>query len=103
EQAARQGLSATFEVADLRLHAEPPGSLAAVVFTYEVFSFLPRSRERIAALRSMAPWLMKGGVIFLSARRLHGAYEAFVLSVLHRAGLGAGREWGDSHTRWIAP
>ncbi|HEV8377109.1 MAG TPA: class I SAM-dependent methyltransferase [Candidatus Polarisedimenticolia bacterium] len=104
EEAKRQGLAVGFQVGDLRLHAEDAASLAAVVFTYEVYSFMPTARERVEALRSMACWLQPGGGVFLSARRLRGAYEVFVLSVLWLAGLRTSKgAWGDSRSRWIAP
>lgn len=103
-QADQLGLSVTFEAADLRGCRVAPGSLGGVVFTYEVYSFLPAARERIELLRAMASWLEPGGKIFLSARRLRSFYEALVLSAQWLRG-GAWRRgsWGDSHTRWIAP
>ena len=103
-QAEQLGLSVTFEAADLRESRVAPGSLGGVVFTYEVYSFLPAARERIDLLRAMASWLEPGGKIFLSARKLRSFYEALVLSVQWlRGGVWRRGSWGDSHTRWIAP
>jgi SAM-dependent methyltransferase len=103
-QAEQLGLSVTFEAADLRDCRVAPGSLGGVVFTYEVYSFLPTARERIDLLRAMASWLEPGGRIFLSARRLLSFYEALVLSIQWlRGGVWRRGSWGDSHTRWIAP
>ena len=93
-----------FHTADLREFRAAPGSLGAVLFTYEVYSFLPVARERMDLLRSMASWLGPGGSIFLSARRARGMFERLVLSIQWlRARRISGRSWGDSHTRWIAP
>jgi 2-polyprenyl-3-methyl-5-hydroxy-6-metoxy-1,4-benzoquinol methylase len=100
-ESLRQGLVIEFQTADLRRHQEPPGSLAAVVFTYEVYSFLPDPRERVEMLRSMSRWLLGDGRIFLSARRLRGAYEALVLTAQWLAVNRKMRRWGDTHTRWI--
>ena len=103
-QAEQLGLPVTFEAADLRDCRVAPGSLGGVVFTYEVYSFLPAALERIDLLRAMASWLEPGGRIFLSARRLLSFYEALVLSIQWlRGGLWRRGSWGDSHTRWIAP
>jgi SAM-dependent methyltransferase len=102
-EAARRGSSATFAAADLRSHDEPVGSLRAVVFTYDVYSFVPRTRDRIAFLTRLRTWLSPGGVVFLSARRIGGLWARTVLSVqwLARAARGRAGEWGDSHTRWL--
>ncbi len=102
-EAARRGSSATFSAADLRSHDEPAGSLRAVVFTYDVYSFLPLTRDRVAFLTRLRRWLAPGGVVFLSARRARGFWGRTVLSVqwLARAARGRAGEWGDSHTRWL--
>lgn len=102
-EAARIGSAATFAAADLRSHAERDGSLAAVVFTYDVYSFVPGRRARVALLARMRGWLARGGVIFLSARRTRGVWDRVVLSVqwLGRAARGRVTAWGDSHTRWL--
>jgi len=103
-QAEQLGLSVTFEAADLRACRMAPGSLGGIVFTYEVYSFLPTAEERIELLRAMASWLEPGGRIFLSARRLRNFYEILLLSLQWlRGGMWRGGAWGDSHTRWIAP
>jgi SAM-dependent methyltransferase len=99
--AAVRGSAATFDVADLREHDEAAGSLDAVLFTYDVYSFVPRSAERVRLLMRMARWLRPGGCVFLSARRVRGRRAAAVLTVQRwRRGWGIS-EWGDSHTRWL--
>jgi hypothetical protein len=85
------GTSVGFVASDLRAHEEAPGSLAAVFFTYDVYSFLPAGRERVAMLSRMARWLEPGGVVFLSARRCGRAYEAFVLTLQRLARAGGAR------------
>jgi len=101
-EAARRGSRARFAAADLRDHDEAPGSLAAVMFTYDVYSFIPGSESRKAVLEKAARWLVPGGALFLSARRLHGAWGRIVLALqwLAHARSGGGA-WGDSHTRWL--
>jgi SAM-dependent methyltransferase len=101
-EAARRGSRARFAAADLRDHDEGPGSLAAVLFTYDVYSFIPGSESRKAVLAKVARWLVPGGTLFLSARRLHGAWDRVVLALQWLAqGRNGGGTWGDSHTRWL--
>lgn len=102
EAAARQGSGVRFAEADLRSHAEPDGSLDAVVFTFDVYSFIPGRSTRMGVLARMRDWLRPGGVIYLSARRIDGLYSRAVLAC-PRVGQGAllQREFGDTHTRWI--
>jgi SAM-dependent methyltransferase len=112
EEASRRGLSPRFVLADLRRHDEPPGSIDAVIFTYDVYSFLPSSADRVELLRRMASWLAPGGVVFLSARLVSGAWARIILR-LQRFGRASGgsaftgreggrRAWGDTHTRWVS-
>ena len=103
EEAARRGLDVPFVRADLRSHEEPGGSLDAILFTYDVYSFVPGRRARVAMLTRMADWLKPHGVIFLSARRSRGMLDRGMLTIQWLAG-GASPEgsWGGSHTRWIA-
>src|SRR5262249_7184303 len=75
QEAQRLGLPVQFHAADLRAHRAPAASLGAVIFTYEVYSFLPRTAQRIRLLSDMRAWLEPGGKIFLSARRRRGLYE----------------------------
>src|SRR5262245_38602741 len=77
KEADRLGLPIPFTVADLRTHDEPRGSIAAVFFSYDVYSFLPGAADRVAVLAKMAGWLAPGGVVFVSARRCVRAYERF--------------------------
>ena len=104
--AQARGSRVEYLQADLREHREPPGSLAAVFFSYEVYSFIRDASSRIGVLERMRTWLGKGGVVFLSARRVRGLYQRLLLTArfLRPGGRGPGRkEWGHSHTRWISP
>ena len=102
-EAVRRGSSATFTAADLRSHDEPSGSLGAVVFTYDVYSFVPGMRDREALLTRLCLWLAEGGAVFLSARRTQRLWDHAVLWMqwLARAGRFRRSAWGDSHTRWL--
>lgn len=102
-EAARRGSSARFVQADLRSHDETAASLGAVVFTYDVYSFVPGRRAREALLGRISGWLAAGGVVFLAARRVGRAWDRAVLSLqwMARAVRGAPGAWGDSHTRWL--
>jgi len=100
-EAARRGVVVRFEEGDLRKHREPAGSLAGILFTYDVYSFLADRRDRTSLLRRMAEWLAPGGAILLSARRARGAWARLMLTVQWLAG-GGRRPWGASHTRWIS-
>jgi SAM-dependent methyltransferase len=102
EEAERRGSDVAFEAADIRRLGPPAEALGAVLFTYNVYSFLPGSSERVAVLSRMRAWLRPEGVVHLSARRLASAYAALILG-LQRLALRRGAEWGDSHTRWIGP
>jgi SAM-dependent methyltransferase len=102
-EAARRGSSARFTPSDLRVFDAPPGSFDAVVFSYDVYSFVPTRREREAMLARVSRWLAPAGVVFLSARRVRGAWGRAVLSLQWavRTARGGGMTWGDSHTRWL--
>jgi SAM-dependent methyltransferase len=102
-EAARRGSSVTFKSADLRRHDEPAGSLGAVVFTYDVYSFVPGLRDRQALLTRLRRWLAEDGVVFLSARRTQRPWDHAVLGLqwLARAARLRACAWGDSHTRWL--
>jgi SAM-dependent methyltransferase len=102
EQAARRGSRVRFVEADLRSHEEPNGTLDAVVFTFDVYSFIPGRRTRVDILSRMRGWLRPAGVIYLSARRIEGLYSRAVLtcSLLSRRG-PRGRAFGDTNTRWL--
>jgi SAM-dependent methyltransferase len=107
EQARRgareHDLDVRFDEGDVRSHRMEPGSLDGILFTFDVFSFLPGSGPRIALLRRMRDWLTPGGVVFLSARRVRRLYERAILTTQWirrpRGGLG----WGASHTRYLEP
>jgi 2-polyprenyl-3-methyl-5-hydroxy-6-metoxy-1,4-benzoquinol methylase len=101
---AARSIPVEFVLGDLRTHEEPRGSLGAVLFTYEVYSFIPKAAERVGALRRIERWLAPGGSIFLSARLVNSSYQRLILSVQRARRLGSGeREWGESHARWISP
>lgn len=102
-EAARRGSTARFVVADLRSHELDPGSLSAVVFTYDVYSFVPGSEARAEILARIATWLAPSGVLFLSARRTRGIWDRAVLGIQDLARVARRRRgsWGDSHTRWL--
>jgi SAM-dependent methyltransferase len=102
-EASRRGSAATFTAADLRSHDEPAGSLGAVVFTYDVYSFVPGVRDREALLMRLSGWLAEGGAVFLSARRTQRVWDHAVLWIqwLARAVRFRALPWGDSHTRWL--
>lgn len=104
KEAERRKLSVRFQVKDLRIHEELPGSLDAVFFTHDVYSFIPGAKARIDLLKRMARWISPHGVILLSARRAARAYERLILSLQWLAvARRRGNDWGSSHTRWIAP
>lgn len=94
---------ASFVVGDLRSHAEPAGSLAAVVFTYDVYSFVPAVTARAEVLARLRRALAPGGALFLSARRRSGLGDRAILTLQWLASRLSGRAgaWGDSHTRWL--
>jgi 2-polyprenyl-3-methyl-5-hydroxy-6-metoxy-1,4-benzoquinol methylase len=99
EGAAERGLAVSFEVSDVRTHEESPRSLDAILFTYDVYSFIPGREERCTVLRTARRWLRPDGCVFLSARRFHRVYDRLLLA-LCRAGGGRG-PWGRCHTRWL--
>ena len=103
QEASRRGARASFQVADLRAHDEPAGSLGGIFFTYDVYSFIAGRRERVDVLRRMARWLTPDGALLLSARRWTRAREAATLAiqVLAHPRVRPAAEWGDSHTRWL--
>jgi SAM-dependent methyltransferase len=103
-EAVRRDLDILFEQADIRQHKETAASLAGILFTYDVYSFLPGERSRIDLLRRMSGWLAPGGAIFLSARIARRPYERLLLTLqwLRRGGLRPSL-WGASHTRYIGP
>ena len=74
----------------------------AILFTPDVYSFVPGERARTALLRKMRGWLRPGGVVFLSPRWVTRGYERWILTLSWiRRGVGRDRGWGASHTRYI--
>jgi SAM-dependent methyltransferase len=100
--ARERTLDVTFVQADLRRHAEPPGSLDAVLFTPEVYSFLPHPAERVDLLGRMAGWLDRDGVLLISARPVQRGWERLILTLQWWRGMRSrGTRWGDSHARCV--
>lgn len=102
QEAKRRDLDVSFHQADLLEHHANPGSLSAVVFTYEVYSFLPDPRRRRELLMSLSRWLEPGGCVFLSARRPRGLYDRCILTAQWIRRGARPERWGCTHTRWIA-
>ncbi len=102
-EAEKIGSTVRFVCADLRTHEAPAGSFAAVVFTYDVYSFVPYRADRETLLANVSSWLAPGGAVFLSGRRVAGAWDRIVLTLQWLSARSRGRttEWGDSHTRWL--
>jgi len=102
QEAARRGSTVSFTHGDLREHLEPESSLDAVLFTYDVYSFLPGAASRVALLAAMSRWLRPSGIVLLSARLDRSLYDRLVMSLQRRAGRGLdGDACGGGHTRWI--
>lgn len=102
--ASERGLDLEFRQGDARRFDPGPRRFAAILFTYDVYSFVPGRDERIRMLGRMAGWLGQGGRVLLSARTARSAYERSLLSVqwLSRLRAGPPPEWGASHTRWLS-
>jgi SAM-dependent methyltransferase len=99
-EALRLDLPVDFLLGDVRGEDLGQTPYDAILFTYDVYSFLPSRDDRIAALIRMRSILAAEGRLFLSARRLQSVYGRLILGLQWVAGRGHG-EWGDSHTRWI--
>ena len=91
-----------FRVADVRSFPLSPGEFDGVLFTPDVYSFLPRRKERSAVLGRLADGLPSRGRILLDARVVRGAWARLVL-LYARNKAGRGAEFGDSHTRFLSP
>jgi SAM-dependent methyltransferase len=104
QAAKKRNLDVRFYQRDLLEHDEPDRSLSAVLFTYDVYSFLPDAAKRHRLLLSLARWLRPDGCVFLSARRPRAAlyYRMMLALQWFRRGMKRGT-WGASHTRWISP
>jgi len=103
QAASGQGLAVEFVHADVRDHVEPRASLDAIVFTYDVYSFLPAATDRPALLRKMAGWLRPQGVIYLSSRAVGRRYQRLILTLQWLRAGDPRSTWGASHTRYVAP
>jgi SAM-dependent methyltransferase len=100
-EAERLGLKVSFSLGDLRDEAFDVGSFGGILFTYDVYSFIPNAKQRIEVLSRLRSILEPHGRVFLSARRLRTNYQRAILSLAWAAHAGRG-EWGNSHTRWIS-
>jgi len=99
-EAGRREIEVEFRLGDVRGEEFGETPYDAILFTYDVYSFLPSRDARIAALARMRSILAPTGHLFLSARQVRTVYGRFVLSLQWISGRGRG-EWGDSHTRWV--
>jgi 2-polyprenyl-3-methyl-5-hydroxy-6-metoxy-1,4-benzoquinol methylase len=102
EHAATAELDVEFRACDVRDLALEPRSLAAALFTYEVYSFVPGSAARVDVLKRIRRWLRPSAPVFVSARRIRSGWERLLVGLQFLAARGRpGFEPGDSHTRWI--
>jgi SAM-dependent methyltransferase len=99
-EAERRALPVVFHLADIREYEPERARFSAVLFTYDVYSFLPQQADRIALLHKIRTCLATGGVVFLSARRVRSGYARMILTVQWLARRGR-TPWGASHTRWL--
>lgn len=99
EEAKRRELDIAFQLGDVRDPSFELGRFDGVLFTYDVYSFIPTRAAREQLLRRLARALEPTGAIFISARVLTSLYERAMLTLQRVRRSGA--EWGDSHTRWI--
>lgn len=98
-EAERRDLSVEFVLGDVRRFGEEAPRFDTVLFTYDVYSFLPDPAERRATLESLRSRLAAPGAVFLSARRVRRDHERTILTLQRVAGKAARQ--GDSHTRWV--
>jgi SAM-dependent methyltransferase len=102
EQAAKLGLDVDLRQGDVAELVMPAASLGTVLFTYDVYSFVPGRARRVELLRRIAGWLGPGAPLLVSARRVRSSWERLLLGVTRLSSGGRrGFEPGDSHTRWI--
>lgn len=99
-EARRRDLQIEFRLGDVRGEEFGETPYDAILFTYDVYSFLPSRAARVAALIRMRSILTPEGRLFLSARQVRSFYGRLVLGLQWVARSGR-CEWGDSHTRWI--
>ncbi len=101
--AAGAGLrGATFDVADARAFTPPHGPVDGVLFTSDLYSFVPTRTQRLELLRRIAGWLAADAPLLLSARTVSRAWPRTVLTAQWLLALGR-RRLGDSHTRYFHP
>ncbi len=99
-RAAARELTVAFRCENVASFRPPAESYDAVLFTYDVYSFLRGRAYRVEVLKRISSWLGSSGAIFLSARRAVEARPRIMLTLQWVLARGS-REWGDSHTRWI--
>jgi SAM-dependent methyltransferase len=97
--ARQRSLDVDFRLGDLRDPTLTLDACDGVLFTYDVYSFIPERSVRVRVLLRLAETLTPDGAIFLSARIARSSYERFVLTLQHARQRGG--EWGDTHTRWV--
>jgi SAM-dependent methyltransferase len=91
-----------FRIADVREFEPEPGEFDGVLFTPDVYSFLPRSRDRSAVLGRLASGLPSRGRILLNARVVEGLWARIPLLIQWLKAERQG-DLGDSHTRFLSP
>jgi SAM-dependent methyltransferase len=88
--------------ADLRHPGLAPSSCAAVLFTPDVYSFIPDRADRVHTLQQLSQSLVEGGALFVSARVASHFWTRAMLSLQWCASRAdRARGWGSSHTRWV--
>lgn len=93
-----------YQCADLRHAGLPASSCAVVLFTPDVYSFIPSRVDRVESLRQLSKALHEGGALFVSARVASHFWPKGMLSLQWCASRAdRARGWGSSHTRWVGP
>lgn len=88
--------------ADLRHPDLASSSCAAVLFTPDVYSFIPDRADRVRSLHSLGQSLIEGGALFVSARVASHLWARAMVSLQWCASRpDRSRGWGSSHTRWV--
>jgi SAM-dependent methyltransferase len=101
--AAEAGVGgAVFHVADANGFDPPDGRVDGVLFTPDVYSFVPTRIERLALLRRISGWLATDAPLLLSARTVSRVWPRAVLASQWLLA-GGRRRPGDSHTRYFLP
>jgi 2-polyprenyl-3-methyl-5-hydroxy-6-metoxy-1,4-benzoquinol methylase len=100
--ASPSGGAVDYQRADLRHAKLPASSCAVVLFTPDVYSFIPDRVDRVESLRQLSKALSHNGALFVSARVAHQFWPKAMLWLQWCASRAdRARGWGSSHTRWI--